>query len=300
MKNNNKKLNPNWVTGFVDGEGCFSLQVFRSKNHIKWGCKPGFSIKLNKKDLNVLLNIKSFFCDIGNIHESPNDSCVIYRVHKLEDLLGIIVPHFDRYLLLTDKQNDFYIWKNLLYLMKAKNHLTLEGFMEILTWKASLNKGLSENLKLIFPNIIHKKRNLNSPITYIDPYWFAGFFSGEGCFYVKYSKHPYFNVRLNISVGQLIKDKILINSFVSFLDCGQCKIILQKDFIEFYVSNYKDIYYKVIPFFKKYPIIGNKSLDFEDFCKVAELIKDQEHLTDSGKEKIKAIKLGMNQGRHSF
>ena len=24
------KLNPNWITGFVDGEGCFSIGIFKN------------------------------------------------------------------------------------------------------------------------------------------------------------------------------------------------------------------------------------------------------------------------------
>jgi hypothetical protein len=35
MYNNNIrfKLNPYWVTGFVDAEGCFYVRLVRSKNH---------------------------------------------------------------------------------------------------------------------------------------------------------------------------------------------------------------------------------------------------------------------------
>ena len=45
---------------------------------------------------------------------------------------------------------------------------------------------------------------------------------------------------------------------------------------------------KVIPFFNEYQIIGVNSLDFADFNKVEELVKDKEHLTKSGL-KIKKI-----------
>ena len=54
---------------------------------------------------------------------------------------------------------------------------------------------------------------------------------------------------------------------------------------------------KVIPFFKKYPIIGVKALDFSDFCIVAELIKNKAHLTPKGLDEIRLIKLGMNKER---
>lgn len=48
------------------------------------------------------------------------------------------------------------------------------------------------------------------------------------------------------------------------------------------IRNYSDVVNKIIPFFNQYPILGVKRLDFLDFKKVAELIKNKEHLTESG------------------
>jgi hypothetical protein len=41
------------------------------------------------------------------------------------------------------------------------------------------------------------------------------------------------------------------------------------------IRKFADIDTKITPFFIKYPILGNKSLDFHDFCKVANLIKEK-------------------------
>jgi len=38
-------------------------------------------------------------------------------------------------------------------------------------------------------------------------------------------------------------------------------------------------------------------LDFEDFKKAAELMKNKEHLTELGLEQIRLIQMGMNRGR---
>ena len=40
-----------------------------------------------------------------------------------------------------------------------------------------------------------------------------------------------------------------------------------------------------------------KALDFADFCRAAELMKEKKHLTKEGLEEIRQIKAGMNQGR---
>ena len=58
-----------------------------------------------------------------------------------------------------------------------------------------------------------------------------------------------------------------------------------------------DLTEKIIPFFKKYPILGNKAQDFSDWCKVAILMQNQIHLTKEGLEQIRKIKSGMNTGR---
>jgi hypothetical protein len=60
-----------------------------------------------------------------------------------------------------------------------------------------------------------------------------------------------------------------------------------------------DIVEKIIPFFNKYQLEGAKALDFADFCKVAELMKNKDHLNQVGLEQIRKIKVGMNTGRQN-
>lgn len=49
--------------------------------------------------------------------------------------------------------------------------------------------------------------------------------------------------------------------------------------------------------FNSYPLIGVKSRDFQDFCRVVELMKNKVHLTQEGIVQIRDIKVGMNIGR---
>jgi hypothetical protein len=63
------------------------------------------------------------------------------------------------------------------------------------------------------------------------------------------------------------------------------------------VTRFSEIYEKIIPYFEKYPIKGDKSQDFADFKRAAELIKAKAHLTASGLKQIRKIKAGMNKGR---
>jgi hypothetical protein len=68
----------------------------------------------------------------------------------------------------------------------------------------------------------------------------------------------------------------------------------------FTVSSLSDLVNKIIPFFEKYPLQGSKRLDFIDFCKIANLMKEKRHLTMEGLEDIRKIKFGMNTGRDNY
>jgi len=118
----NYKLHPNWITGFIDAEGCFTLYLDKRKS--KWNVKACFHLELHSRDLNLILQIKSFFDNIGFVNVYSNR--VIYRVCKLDDLINVIIPHFDKYNLISQKFADFVIFKEIVKLMKNKEHLNQE------------------------------------------------------------------------------------------------------------------------------------------------------------------------------
>jgi len=97
-------------------------------------------------------------------------------------------------------------------------------------------------------------------------------------------------------LAQHYRDVALMESLINYLDCGL--VFNQTETaVVFKVRKFSDLIEKIIPFFVKYPILGVKSKDFEDFCKVAELMQNKEHLTASGLDQIRQIKAGMNKGR---
>jgi|SRR6185369_2487739 hypothetical protein len=102
-------------------------------------------------------------------------------------------------------------------------------------------------------------------------------------------------VNLIFKLAQHVRDEQLFIGLIDFLGCG--KIYLEREAVYIRVTKYSDIYEKIIPFFKKYPIIGVKYQDFYDWCRVAELMKENKHLTQEGIDEIKKIKAGMNRGR---
>lgn len=128
---------------------------------------------------------------------------VEFRVSTLKDLVDVILPHFDNYPHPLDKKNkkkhsDYLLFKQIVLLMLNKEHNTLEGLQKIVNLRASLNTGLSNDLKEAFPITIPATLNLENSATVapdpsdqepnknnnLDPEWVAGFSTGESNFFI--------------------------------------------------------------------------------------------------------------------
>jgi hypothetical protein len=88
----------------------------------------------------------------------------------------------------------------------------------------------------------------------------------------------------------------LLEELVKFFNCGYYKLSTATGG-EFVVTKFSDLDQKFIPFFKEYPILGLKSLDFKGFAKASEIIQNKAHLPNGGIDEIKQIKSRMNRGR---
>ena len=88
--------------------------------------------------------------------------------------------------MLTQKVVDFILFKQIVEIINKKSHLSFEGFQKIINIKASMNLGLSEVLKTEFGEVIPVQRPIINIKQILDPYWLAGFVTGEGCFFNYY------------------------------------------------------------------------------------------------------------------
>jgi hypothetical protein len=295
--NTNLIIDPNFLTGFTDAEGSFVLSITKSDN-VKsgWVIKPRFSIGLHKKDRFILEAIKNYL-GVGEIYTQGIDS-VQYRVFSIKDL-QLVIDHFDKYPLISQKFGDYSLFKQAYLLLINKEHLTPEGLLKIIAIRASINNGLSESLKDAFPGIIPVIRPNRNIISINNPQWLAGFTSGEGSFGVKVrnaKENSRAIIELIFQINQHVRDKELMACIAEYLECG--KIYKHSlNAVVYRVSKTSDLTEKVIPFFIKYPILGIKALDFKDFCSLAELINNKAHYTEEGLNKIISIKANMNTGR---
>lgn len=236
------------------------------------------------------------------VKQGPSKGQVIFAVNRVKDLIEKIIPFFEKYPLLTQKQADFQLFSMILKLIAKKEHLTLPGLIKIVSIRASMNRGLTPLLLSFFSDIIPVARPKVEIIGVPNPNWYTGFCDAECCFHVRIrenstSRNKGLIVSLMFSLVQHSRDTLLFELLKNYLNCGKVYISNTQNDVRLKVEKFSDIYDIIIPFFEKYPLQSSKKKDFLDFCKVANLIKDKSHLTDEGLKMALEIKSGMNTGR---
>lgn len=96
---------------------------------------------------------------MGSVYNLGSSAVLAYKVQSVKDLASVI-KHLDKYPLITHKLADYLLFKEVVGMMQLKEHLTQEGLEKIVAIKASINKGLSDELRAAFPNVVAVKRPL--------------------------------------------------------------------------------------------------------------------------------------------
>ena len=264
--------------------------------------------------------IQKYFENIGYISKINDRFTVEFRVSDITSLNNIIIPHFEKYSLITNKYEDFVVFKQIVSLMSENKHTNLEGLKEILVHRASLNGGLSKTLKESFPSIVpvgpsdpggrfadpggrfadpggalrwpqgmeeEKVKIEDNILKILSSEWVAGFSTGESNFFITISGTK---VWLRFSIGQDSRDILLLKNLVKFFNCGYVAQYKNRKVCEFIVTKINDIIIYILPFFDKHRIEGSKYNDYLNFKKAAILIKSKEHLTEKGLSKIIELK----------
>ena len=129
-----------YITGFVDGEGCFSIS-FNKREKLKTGIevRPSFSLAQNKRNLQILKDVYEYF-GCGAIRYSKRDQMYKYEVRSIKDLITKIIPHFKKYPLRTSKEKDFEIFARICFLISSSHHLNPEFLKQIIIDSYSMNE----------------------------------------------------------------------------------------------------------------------------------------------------------------
>ena len=135
-------LDAQWITGFVDGEGCFYVGINAHKEMTAgFQVMPEFTVVQHKRDVQVLHALKSYFgCGVVRVNHGDR---MAYRARGHSNLIEHIVPFFVKHPLKTKKNLDFIKFRQVVLMMDKGIHLTAEGVEEIRQIAAEMNRGNS-------------------------------------------------------------------------------------------------------------------------------------------------------------
>jgi hypothetical protein len=130
-----------YISGYADGEGCFTVSISpRAKLAVGWEVRPSFSVSQNGDRAEVLHALQVYF-GCGSIRPDRSDKTLKWETRRLEDLLERVVPHFERYPLLSGKRLDFERFAAVCRLMADGAHRSRGGLVEIVEIARAMNSG---------------------------------------------------------------------------------------------------------------------------------------------------------------
>ena len=135
------KLTAQWIVGFVDGEGCFYIDLNKKKDlRQKYQVLPEFSVVQHKRDIKLLYALKDFFgCGVIRNNKGRDSNIMVYRVRAQKDLLESIIPFFEKHTLKSVKNINFKKFRKVLLMIDKSEHLTIEGIQTIQKIKNAMN-----------------------------------------------------------------------------------------------------------------------------------------------------------------
>jgi hypothetical protein len=132
---------PNWIAGFVTGEGNFDVIINQqSSNKIGYRVQLRLRISQHERDIK-LMECLSKYLGSGKIYKYPGKSAVVLTIFNFSDITNKIIPFFDKNPLLGIKLLDYLDWHKIAKLIDEGSHHTLEGLKLIQEISSKMNTG---------------------------------------------------------------------------------------------------------------------------------------------------------------
>ncbi len=132
-------LDPWYITGLTEGEGCFSVSfTLRDRLSVRIETRASFSISLNKRDKVLLERVRQCL-SCGGIRFSRSDNTYKYEVRNIAELTEKVIPHFEKYPLQGSKAEDFQKFREICKMIRANLHLSRKYLPRIIELAYSMN-----------------------------------------------------------------------------------------------------------------------------------------------------------------
>lgn len=134
----------------------------------------------------------------------------------------------------------------------------------------------------------------------LDANWVVGFVDGEGCFHVGINPHSDmragYQVLPEFTVVQHERDTPVLHGLKAFFGCGVVRTN-HGDRMAYRVRSVDHLLQRIVPFFERHSLKTKKHVDFLKFRDVLLIMKNGQHLTTEGIERIRRIQAVMNRGQ---
>jgi intein-encoded DNA endonuclease-like protein len=140
-------ITPEYIRGFVDGEGNFHISVY-NKHRMELLFQVSQSGEIGRK---LLEEIKAFFncgkvvcikkkgSEVFGTNYKTSEDTYSYQVYALKDIWYKVIPFFDKYKLII-KHEQYECWRKAAEIMRRRGHLTHRGRYEIMALKARVSR----------------------------------------------------------------------------------------------------------------------------------------------------------------
>ena len=171
----NKVWFKQWLVGFTDGDGNFSI----THQAGKWGL--AFKLTQSRYNLRVLYYIKKEL-GVGSVTKDGTKGQLLIR--DIKSIEQVILPIFDKYPLLTTKHFDYLRFKKAFYVIKDTNFTTHQKSDKLFSLKDSrVPQGYISPIwnTVSLPLPLKNDDTLHSIMSKA---WLVGFVEAEGSFYL--------------------------------------------------------------------------------------------------------------------
>lgn len=138
-----KKLHPQYVAGFIDGEGSFWVAIYRDETmKSKIFVRAQFEIELRADDRKILERIQKTL-DCGKIYDCYYERYgwyphVKYKIGRMDDIANKLIPFLEKCPLQAKKAETFRYFKEVVKIRVNKEHLTKRGVKKALKLQAKI------------------------------------------------------------------------------------------------------------------------------------------------------------------
>ena len=129
-------MNKKWLLGFIEGSGCFSIIIRKSKNQVGYQTIADFTMKLPLEERPLLESIQSFL-KVGRLYESKGK--VILKATKLSDAKKLTAFFSREQFVSESKRKEVEVWKGVVDMMDKNLHLTETGVLDIAHLRDSIH-----------------------------------------------------------------------------------------------------------------------------------------------------------------